>query len=202
MVAMTDYTAKVMAHQNTPLWTANADAVLSAAAPLKGQDVLDFGCGPGRLSRMLSWEGAKVTGVDVAAMIRAAKEHAGPIRYVEIDEFEFYAGQFDVVVAANVLGHVPDLQKTLDDLVQVARNGGRIVVLNPNAVNTYLRWPTNLLKGYRSDPTIRQRFGAKWLDREMLYRGCQPIRTTMLGETYLGTHSMFLSVFRKRWGKL
>lgn len=97
----------------------------------RGQAVLDLGCAGGFMAEALAERGATVTGIDPAAdAIAAAQAHAvqtgHSIRYdVGIGEALPYPdGSFDAVVCVDVLEHVTDLQKVLDETARVLKPGG------------------------------------------------------------------------------
>ena len=87
-----------------------------AARPLAGLRVLDIGCGGGLIAEPLARQGALVTGIDPgAATIEAATKHAAenklPIRYRRAlaEDIAAEGEQFDLVLALEVVEHVPDL---------------------------------------------------------------------------------------------
>ncbi|QFS82236.1 Ubiquinone biosynthesis O-methyltransferase [Roseivivax sp. THAF40] len=108
-----------------------------------GKTVLDLGCAGGFMAEALAKRGAEVTGIDPAReAINAAKAHAEgeglSIRYdVGVGEALPYGDDsFDAVVCVDVLEHVADLQKTLDEVARVLRPGGLFLydTINRNAV--------------------------------------------------------------------
>ncbi len=78
--------------------------------------VLDVGCGGGILSEPLARLGAKVTGIDASlGAIMAARAHAETIglsidyQQAAIEEFgQSVHNSFDVVIASEIIEHVPD----------------------------------------------------------------------------------------------
>ena len=84
-------------------------AVLDATAVGPGTTLLDLGCGTGGFARAASDRGARVTGIDLdpAAVARAAAEVPEGV-FVVGDAQEPPSGQFDVVVAVQLLMHVAD----------------------------------------------------------------------------------------------
>jgi 2-polyprenyl-3-methyl-5-hydroxy-6-metoxy-1,4-benzoquinol methylase len=83
--------------------------VLEAAAVGPGTTLLDLGCGTGGFARAATDRGARVTGIDLdpAAVARAAAEVPEGV-FVVGDALEPPSGQFDVVVAMQLLMHVAD----------------------------------------------------------------------------------------------
>ena len=97
----------------------------------RGKRVLDLGCAGGFMAEALARRGADVTGLDPASdAIAAARAHAETeglaIRYdVGVGEALPYADStFDAVVCVDVLEHVSDLQRVLDEVQRVLRPGG------------------------------------------------------------------------------
>jgi ubiquinone biosynthesis O-methyltransferase len=97
-----------------------------------GKAVLDLGCAGGFMAEAIAARGAaSVTGIDPAAeAIRAAQAHAVAggldIRYdVGVGEALPYPdAAFDIVVCVDVLEHVSDLQKVLEEVARVLKPGG------------------------------------------------------------------------------
>ncbi len=96
-----------------------------------GKRVLDLGCAGGFMAEAITARGAEVTGIDPAAQaIEAARAHAASeeldIRYdVGVgEELPYEDGSFDVVVCVDVLEHVQDLQKVLQEVARVLTPGG------------------------------------------------------------------------------
>lgn len=97
-----------------------------------GAKVLDLGCAGGFMAEALARRGAHVTGLDPAEdAIAAARAHAdeeGLAIAYDIgtgEEMSYPDAAFDAVVCVDVLEHVADLQKTLNQVVRVLKPGGR-----------------------------------------------------------------------------
>lgn len=96
-----------------------------------GKVVLDLGCGGGFVSEELARRGAHVVGLDPSlALIEVAQKHA-VMNNLRIDynvgfgESLPYADcLFDVVVCVDVLEHVSDLDKVLNEVHRVLKPGG------------------------------------------------------------------------------
>ncbi len=103
-------------------------------AELKGQKVLDVGCGGGILSEAMAKAGAHVTGIDMAeASLNVAELHALDsgldIKYQNISVEDFVtenAGQFDVVTCLEMLEHVPDPASIVRSCAALAKPGGQV----------------------------------------------------------------------------
>lgn len=110
-----------------------------------GLSVLDLGCAGGFMAEALARRGARVTGIDPAGQaIAAARTHAAaeglPIRYDEGsgEALPYPSGAFDAVVCVDVLEHVTDLDRVLDEVVRVLKPGGWFLF---DTINTgFLAW--------------------------------------------------------------
>jgi SAM-dependent methyltransferase len=97
-------------------------------------ELLDVGCGDGRIGRRFAELGFRVSGVDVSAeaveAARAAGIDAGvgdasePLRYPD--------ARFDVVYAGEIIEHLFDTTRFLAELHRVTKPGGACVVTTPN----------------------------------------------------------------------
>lgn len=102
------------------------------AGDLKGKKALDIGCGGGILAEKFAEAGAVVTGVDLSPVaIEAAKAHAKEsglsIDYRVASSstlVEDHPEEFDIVVCAEVLEHVDDLESFLRDSLAMLKPGG------------------------------------------------------------------------------
>jgi SAM-dependent methyltransferase len=111
-----------------------------------GEQVLDLGCGFGRHAFEAYRRGADVVAVDrsteevaqVTAMFRAM-EAAGEVvpgrlaRAVRADllALPFPDASFDVVMASEVLEHIPADEQAMAEIARVVRPGGRVAVTVP-----------------------------------------------------------------------
>ena len=108
--------------------------LLDAVGP--GDRVLDLGCGDGSFTAALSATGTHPTGADVAeaALERARRRHPGP-DYVRIEPhgpWPFPDAAFDAVWAGEVIEHVADTERWIDEVRRVLRPGGALLVTTPS----------------------------------------------------------------------
>jgi ubiquinone/menaquinone biosynthesis C-methylase UbiE len=105
---------------------------------VSGLKVLDAGCGEGYLSRILARQGARVTGIDIAARaveIARTKELAEQITYLVADLSQpqpTYQDSFDLIASYFVLNDVYDYRGFLMALGSVLKRTGRLVLLMNN----------------------------------------------------------------------
>jgi 2-polyprenyl-6-hydroxyphenyl methylase / 3-demethylubiquinone-9 3-methyltransferase len=120
------------------------DTLLKNFKTIKGLKILDIGCGGGLVSEPLARLGAHVTGIDGAGeLIKIAKLHASTskvnitYRHTLTAELMKEHQQFDVVLALEVLEHVPDQGEFVHHVSQLAKPGGMVIfsTLNRSAAS-------------------------------------------------------------------
>lgn len=128
--------------------------------PLKRGDVLDFGCGVGRLTLPLAREFDSAVGLDVApSMLAEADNNAREFgitnaRFALSDDLLSAApGQFDFVNSYIVLQHIPTRRgmPIIDRLIGKVRPGGGLLihvsVRNDNMARRALYWMRHNIPG-------------------------------------------------------
>jgi SAM-dependent methyltransferase len=87
------------------------------------------GCGWGELAEWIANEtGGEVVAVDLSPrMVELALERGVDARVADVQALPFPDATFDVVVAAWMLYHVPDLDRGLAEIARVLRPGGTFV---------------------------------------------------------------------------
>ena len=110
-------------------------AVLDILAPLKGQRVLDIGCGDGTYSLEAAGRGALVTGVDLSEDMLAVARQRSAARGVTVNwrqadalALPFPDSSFDLAMAITLLCVVPDPRGAVRELSRVLAPGGRLVI--------------------------------------------------------------------------
>jgi|GEM_PF-1142436 len=93
--------------------------------------VLEVGPGEGGLTRLLVDRGHRVSALDLAVgWLKRLPE--GVTRVAgELTALPFADRSFDAVVAAEVIEHIPELDRALSEAARVLRPGGRLVVTVP-----------------------------------------------------------------------
>jgi 2-polyprenyl-3-methyl-5-hydroxy-6-metoxy-1,4-benzoquinol methylase len=102
------------------------------------ENTLDFGCGSGVMLPLLCQVSARVTAMDVDLLPfeRVSRQRAFPANLQVHDAREaglkdLPKASFDLIVATDVLEHVADLPGTLNDIKDLLKPGGQIVISGP-----------------------------------------------------------------------
>jgi 2-polyprenyl-6-hydroxyphenyl methylase/3-demethylubiquinone-9 3-methyltransferase len=142
------------------------EALMGALGPLNGKRILDLGCGKGRFARHLRHAGAEVIGLDASA---AMLQHARGLHRVRSTArcLPFAAGSFDAVIAVEVLEHVAEVSRVLEEIGRVLVPGGMVAVVDKNArsLNPVRPWLPSL--------------AVKWIDERRgrwMYPAGSPVR--------------------------
>jgi SAM-dependent methyltransferase len=130
-----------------------------------GDRVLDMGCGAGRHAFEMYRRGADVIAFDqdadelsavrdlFVAMKEAGEVPAGAqadVKEGDALSLPFADGEFDRVVAAEVLEHIPADLQAIDELVRVLRPGGTLAVSVPRWFPEMVSW--RLSEDYHDTP--------------------------------------------------
>lgn len=117
--------------------------ILGRLMDFAGKDLVDAGCGEGRIARFLASRGARVTGIDVkrtALEAARAEPPAGGETFLEApaEAMPFADDSQDVVLFHNSLHHVaPEaMDKALGEARRVLRPGGVLIVAEPRAAGS------------------------------------------------------------------
>jgi SAM-dependent methyltransferase len=109
-------------------------ALLRTLDPSSGEQVLDLGCGTGRMSELVARAGGSVAAaIDLApAMVDRAQVRLRPwgvpVYEMDAQSLTFADGAFDAVVAGFSLMFCPDHGAALGEARRVLRPGGRLVM--------------------------------------------------------------------------
>lgn len=106
----------------------------------RGKQVLDYGCGTGYGSSMLAENSADVAGIDIdAEVIDYAKNQYSQsnLTFKTVDPAEsgrlpYPDGSFDTVVSFQVIEHVQNVDRYLEEIARVLRPGGEFISATPD----------------------------------------------------------------------
>lgn len=128
------------------------------------QNILEVGCGTGRLLNGLRKEGRRIEGCDLS--LHAAKRAGAQV--ADATRLPYKRKQFDFVIAVSVIEHLREEQGDMfiDEAARVLRHGGCLFMVTPNFSS-----PLRYIKGQRwfgySDPTHVQFYTPRSLARKM-----------------------------------
>lgn len=114
--------------------------ITAMLADLPPSRVLDLGCSGGRLSALMRGQGHRVTGVD-SMEIPGVRDRVDEFHLGDLEAgIPPTAGTgYDVVVAADVIEHVRNPQRLLEQMTGVLAPTGQILVSTPNFGHWYAR---------------------------------------------------------------
>ena len=99
----------------------------------RAERALDLGCGDGRLTAEL--DAAELTAADVSAVaLERARARLAGARIVELEPdapLPFDDGSFELVLAAETIEHVRDVQLLLSEIRRVLVPGGQLALTTP-----------------------------------------------------------------------
>ena len=109
-----------------------------------GTKVLEAGCGPGFLAKLLKDRGADVVGTDVSRVGAERTSRRGvPTQQVDLDTMRmpFDDQSFDTVVCNSNLEHLFYLEDNVAECLRVLRVGGTFIWMEPNSAHwRYRLW--------------------------------------------------------------
>ena len=134
-------------------------AVIASRAllpPTQAPRCLDFGSGAGDLAQLLTVLGYSVDLADVSRTLlnfaRWRLERRGQAAgYLDLNDTSLPEGEYDAVLAKDVLVHVPDFEATVRDLHRALRSGGLLIA----SFDTRPPSPENAWHLYSDDMQLR-----------------------------------------------
>ena len=149
------------------------DVVLSLLEKHKNGKVLDLGCGDGLISSLLAnVTGAKIYGVDISSMAVEKAKKRGIIAKVfdmNKDGLAFEKNTFDAIFCGDLLEHLYDTEKLLENVNLMLKPNGYLIISVPNIASWYNRgflllgmmptWIESSLKTYTGYPLIKEGMG-------------------------------------------
>jgi ubiquinone/menaquinone biosynthesis C-methylase UbiE len=123
---------------------------LAGRAIRPGDYVLDYGCGPGRLSHLLARSGFRVRGLDISeGMIAQARKLDRQGLDLQFEAIGAAAAplepeSFDAIVCSSVIEYVPDPDEVLREFRRALRRSGVLIISYANRSSLWRRyWDEN-----------------------------------------------------------
>ena len=133
--------------QNTPRWQErrwrDAERRLGLMADLVGEDgeLLDIGCGEGRMLSIARAHGWKCRGLEVSQPLAKAAEKASvaPVDVGDLESMGYEDSRFAAVYLDSVLEHVPTPADFASEIARILRAGGAAYIIVPNEDGLFSR---------------------------------------------------------------
>jgi len=99
-----------------------------------GKEVLDLGCFSGYMMKQFIKNGNKTIGTDTNKMfIKHCQDDGLNVFYIDSEKrLPFANSSFDVVVAGELIEHIYDTNKFLEECNRILRPGGELIISTPN----------------------------------------------------------------------
>ena len=104
----------------------------------ENKQILDVGCGTGKLSYLISKKGGNVKGIDYSKnAIKVAKtKYKNPnLKYELMDVSKKILGKYDVIISVGTLEHMDNPYFMLKKLKNNLKPKGKIIITSPNWAN-------------------------------------------------------------------
>lgn len=136
--------------------------------------ILDAGCGEGRFSKYFIDIGSKITSMDFSEeYIRLAKKNIMGGKFIvgSVTNIPLKTNSFDYVFCIDVLQHVPDIKKAIEELHRILKRGGKLIIIDKNKFGLHKKYliPKCIIQKYRESTEVRySSFKERWFQPEKL----------------------------------
>ena len=126
------------------------------------EQILEIGCGAGRYTLPLLLRGYQLTAIDISErMLKKLQEDTDKLKIPEkqytIMPSDIHSlnvendKKFDIVIGFNVLHHLFDVKNCFENIARCLKKDGRMVFLEPNALNPLHYIDTLLDRGWQAE---------------------------------------------------
>ncbi|MDD1776995.1 MAG: class I SAM-dependent methyltransferase, partial [Candidatus Helarchaeota archaeon] len=108
--------------------------LIESVIPLKGCHLLEVGCATGELLALARSRGASTIGLEISdyAAEVAKSRHGLDVRVGSLESQQFTSNTFDLVIALEVIEHVPSPITFLREISRILKPGGFVCLSTPN----------------------------------------------------------------------
>jgi len=196
------------------------EALVYLASSLPGSRILEIGCGNGSVLYTLRNKFKELHGIELSFIRKGKAELAlkglnAKIIQADISsELGYEDGYFDLIIWADVIEHVADLWKAMDNIKRITAEGGFLITTTPNIAKVKAR--IRLLLGrFPSTSGSEEGFGIRehemfdgghlhyftfsMLEKLYFKYGFKPIKTIGFGR-FGGLHNIYPSLLSPNIG--
>jgi len=121
---------------------------------VKRKKILDAGCGEGRFSKYFIDSGANITSMDFSEEYIHLNEKNipnGKFTVGSVTNIPFPSNTFDYIFTVDVLQHVPNLKKALQEFQRVLKKNGTLIIVDKNkwGLNSKILIPQIIIQKYK-----------------------------------------------------
>lgn len=178
-----------------PYAFAKYEILLDWLGPVENNKTLVVGSGSGELAAMLAQRGAQVLAVDIdEASVQLTQKTANEMgvqlqtRCARLEDLTF-TNNYDLVLATDVIEHIEDDQKACEQLRNLTRAQGRVVVTVP-AMSWLFGYHDEVLGHYR-------RYSRSQLQNVMLPQGFELLQSRYFGMSLIPVAWLISRVLRR-----
>jgi len=171
----------------------------------KRETVLDLGCGAGSCISSLSKFGAVIALEISKNKLKVAKENHAQGGFVlgDAEYLPFRGNSFDVVVIKDVLEHIMDDERVINEVTQVSKNGSSIILYVPVSLKEATLSIEALIKrliGYSIDPKVGhvRRYSVPSIDNTLRMKGFGVIVKRYYAHLVVGLLTVLLVTAHKK----
>ena len=120
-------------------------------------DVLDLGCGDGRLAEYLASHADSVLAIDLEEHPRWQMVRMPNVKFQvgNAEQLDLRDAGFDTVLSVNMLHHTTSPLRALQEMARVRKPAGRVIVVEPNRYNPLGYVHLTLMGNHQHFPTRR-----------------------------------------------
>lgn len=172
--------------------------------------ILEIGCNDGYVGAILQKKNNDVYGIDIVKnKLEIAKKRGLKVKESDIEKenLPYAPDYFDIVILGDVIEHIFDTDRLLEDSRRVLKKGGKLIITTPNVaslarrimllfgINPFLEFSSKLppLKGYPAVGHIRY-YTSKTLKLQLMHHSFKNIK--IQGGTFVSISFKPIYLFR------